>query len=86
MLSSNSSFNREPGSCFSATMASRFELDNKEYIEELKDQSEEQHGVVKERFEKVGEWKKFASKFRRVQERCPRPTTVAVSVKHSEIQ
>ena len=52
---SNASFNRETGSRFSATMESRFELVKKECIEELKDKSEEQHGVVKERFEKVGE-------------------------------
>ena len=42
--------------------------------------------VVKERFQKVGESKKLASKFRRVRERYPRPTIVTVSVKHSEIQ
>ena len=35
---------------------------------------------------RVGERKKLASKFRRVRERCPRSTIVAVSVKHSEIQ
>ena len=35
---SNSSFNREV--VFPATMAPRFEIDNEEYIEELKDESE----------------------------------------------
>ena len=77
--------------CFSATMASRLELVNKEYIEQLKGQDrkwkhEEQQGVVKERFQKVGKWKKLASKFRRVRKRRPRPTIVSVSVKHSETQ
>ena len=33
---------------------------------------------MKERFQKMGEWKELASKFRRVPERCPRPTIVAV--------
>ena len=40
-------------------MASRFEIVDTEYIEELKDKSEkgkhkEQHGEVKKRFQKVG--------------------------------
>ena len=81
----NSSFNREV--FFSAAMASR----NEKYIKELKNKSENENtknntGVVKERFQKVGERKKLASKFRRVRERCPRPTIVAFPVKHSEIQ
>ena len=63
-------------------MASRFEIVDEEYIEQLKDErkwkQEEQHGVVRKRFQKVSEWKKLASKFRRVRERCPRPTIVAV--------
>ena len=73
-------------------MASRFEIVNEECIEELKDKSENEntknnmHGVVKKRFQKVGEWKKLASKFRRVRERWPRPTIVTVSIKHSEIE
>ena len=46
--------------------------------QEWKWKHEEQHGAVRERFQKVGEWKKLASKFRRVRERCPRPTNVAV--------
>ena len=49
--------------------------------QERKWKHEEQHGVVKERFQKVGKWKKLASKFRRVRERCPWPTIVAFSVK-----
>jgi len=39
-------------------MASSFDIVNEEYIEELKDKSKnehkESHGVVKERFQKVG--------------------------------
>ena len=46
--------------------------------QEWKWKHEEQHGAVRERFQKVGEWKKLGSKFRRVRERCPRPTIVAV--------
>ena len=42
------------------------------------------HGVVKERFQKVGEWKKLAGKFRRVRTRCSRPTIG--ELKHSEVQ
>ena len=39
---------------------------------------EEQNREVKERFQKVCEWKKLASKFRRVRARCPRPQIVPV--------
>ena len=71
-------------------MVSRFEIVNEEYIKELKDKSENENTnnntVVKEHFQKVGKWKKLASKFRGVRERCPWPTIVTVSVKHSEIQ
>ena len=33
---------------------------------------------MKQRSQKMGEWKKLASKFRRVREGCPQPTIVAV--------
>ena len=83
---SNSSFNREVIVVFLQQWR-LVSIDNEEYIEELKDKSEnkntEQHGVVKERFQKVGESKKLTSKFRRVRERFARPTIVAVSVKDS---
>ena len=64
-------------------MVSRFEIIDEEYIEKLKDKCENENtknGTEwwNKRFQKVGEWKKLASEFRRVQERCPRPTTVAV--------
>ena len=65
-------------------MASLFEIVNKKYMEELQDKSENTKN--NKEWAKVGEWKKLASKFRRVRERCPRPTIVTVSVKHSEIQ
>ena len=42
------------------------------------EKQEEKHGVLKEHFQKLSEWKKLPSKFRRVGERCPRPNTVAV--------
>ena len=48
-------------------MASRFEIVNEEYIEELKDKSQNENMKNntkwwwKERFQKVGEWKKLAS-------------------------
>ena len=65
-------------------MASRFEIVNEEYTEELKDKTENENTKNntewwKNVFKKVGKWKKLASKFRRVWERCPRPTIVAVS-------
>ena len=67
---------------FSVTMASRFEIVDEEYIEELKDQQkrkhEEKHRVLEQRFQKVGEWKKLPSKFTRVREWCPWLNTVAV--------
>ena len=54
-------------------MASRFEIVDEGYIEDVKDKSENEN--MKKRseywrnfFEKVGEWKKLPSKFRRV--RC----------------
>ena len=54
-------------------MASRFEIVDEEYIEELKDMKkwkhEEKHEVQEERFQNVGEWKKLPSKFKRVQDR-----------------
>ena len=69
-------------SCFSVTMASSFDIINEEYIEELKDkrknEHEESHGVMKERFQKVGKWKKLASKLRRARRRCPRTMIVPV--------
>ena len=46
--------------------------------QQRKQKGEEKHGVLEERFQKVGEWKKLPRKFRRVRERCPRPNTVAV--------
>ena len=44
-LPSNSSFNFsiQLRSCFSVTMASRFEIADEEYIEELKDKSENEN-------------------------------------------
>ena len=58
-------------------MASRFEIVDEEYIEELKDKSENENTNSTE-FSKSGRMKKLASKFRRKLERCPRPTIVAV--------
>ena len=46
--------------------------------QEWKRKHEEWHGVLEEGFQKVDKWKNFPSKFRRIQERCPRPNTVAV--------
>ena len=52
-------------------MASRFEIVNEEYIEELKGKSQNENMKNntewwrKERFQKVSEWKKLASKFRK---------------------
>ena len=44
---------------FSVTMTSRFEIADEEYIEELKEarksKHEEKHGVLEERFQKVGQ-------------------------------
>ena len=58
-------------------MASRFEVVDEEYIEELKDKSE-----IENKKNSTGWWKnvlkKLASKFRGVRELCPRPTIVAV--------
>ena len=55
---------------FSVTMASRFKIVDEEYVGELKDEKkwnhEEKDRVLEERFQKVGEWKKLPSKFRRV--------------------
>ena len=51
-------------------MASCFEIVDDEYIEELKDKSENEntknteHGVVKESFQKVGEWKNLRASFK----------------------
>ena len=61
-------------------MASRFKIVDEEYIKELKDKSENEtrRKVLEERFQKVGEWKKLPSKFRRARERWPRSNTVAV--------
>ena len=61
-------------------MASRFKIVDEEYIEELKDKSENEtrRKVLEERFQKVSEWKKLPSKFRRARERWPRSYTVAV--------
>ena len=58
-------------------MASRFEIVDQEYIEELKDKSENENTNSTE-FSKSGRMKKLASKFRRKLERYPRPTIVAV--------
>ena len=66
--------------CFSVTMASRFEIYSWRGIyrrikgHERKWKQEEKHGVVKERFNK--KWPNERN--RRVRERCPRPTIVAV--------
>jgi len=45
--------------------------------QEQKRKHQEKHGVLEEHFQKVDEWKKLPSKFRRVWEQCPRPNTVA---------
>ena len=55
-------------------MASRFEIVDEEYIEELKDKSENENTKNsrewwKNVLEKWGEWKKLGSKFRGVRER-----------------
>ena len=64
-------------------MASRFEIVDEDYIEWLNDKSEDENTRnSKEWWKNVSKkWtneRNFASKFRRVRERCPRPTTVAV--------
>ena len=62
-------------------MASRFEIVDEEYIEELKDKSEkheEKHRLLEECFHKLGEWKKLPRKFRRLRQRYPQPNTIAV--------
>ena len=65
-------------------MASRFEIVDEEYIEELKDKSENENKKNstewwKNVFKKwANERNSHASKFWRVRERCPRPTIVAV--------
>ena len=78
-LPSNSLCYREERSCFSVTMASRFEIVDKECIEELKRNSENENTMISKEYWK-NVFKKWAneSKFRRVRERCPRPNTVAV--------
>ena len=51
-------------------MASCLEIVDDEYIEELKDKSENEntknteHGVVKESFQKVGEWENLQASFK----------------------
>ena len=45
-------------------------------VQERKWKHDEELAVVKERFQKVGEWKKLGSKFWRVREWCPRPVAV----------
>ena len=65
-------------------MVSRFELIDEEYIEELYDKSENENKNKKNkewwnnRFQKMGNWKKLASKLRKVREGCPWLTIVAV--------
>jgi len=62
------------------TVLDMYEIFDEEYIEELKDESENENTKNSTEWwkNKVGEWEKLASKFRRVQERCPRPTIIAV--------
>ena len=59
-------------------MASRFEIVDEEYIEELKDNEMKTRKIARsdERTLSKSGRTKFVSKFRRVRERCPRPTTV----------
>ena len=61
-------------------MASRFEIVDGDYIEESKDKMENKNTKNSTEWwkNKVGEWKKLTSKFRRLRERCSRPTIVAV--------
>ena len=63
-------------------MASRFEIVDVQYIEELKDKSENENTKNSTKWwedvSKSGRMKKLASKFRRVRERCPWPAIVAV--------
>ena len=62
-------------------MASRFEIVDEEYIEELKEKSKNENtskSKEEERFQKMGERKKLPSKFRRVRERYLRSNSVAV--------
>ena len=64
-------------------MASRFEIVDKEHIEELKDKSKNENTKNskewrKNVFKKWAKERNFASKFRGVRERCPQPMTVAV--------
>ena len=53
---------------FFVTMASRLEINDEEYIEELKDEQKWKHG--ERTFSKSGRMKE-TSKFRRARERCP---------------
>ena len=74
---------------FSVTMASRFKIVDEEYVGELKDEKkwkhEEKDRVLEERFQKVGEWKKLPSKFRRVRLTAISSTKHCRSFIHSEI-
>ena len=65
------------------TMASHFEIVDEEYIEELKDESENENkknSTSGERmFSKSGQMKETCKQiYRRVRERCPRPMIVTV--------
>ena len=64
-------------------MTSRFKIIDQEYIEELKNKSENENKQNrtewwKKAFQKMGEWKTLGSKLRRVRQRCPWPTIAAV--------
>lgn len=64
-----------PRNCFSGTVTSRFEIVEEEYIEKLKDKSDNENsknsknGVLEKIVQNVGERKKSSSKFRIVRER-----------------
>ena len=64
----------------SVTVASCFEIVDEEYIAELKEKIENENtkNSTEESFQKVGEWKKLPSKFKRVWRRFLQPNTVAV--------
>ena len=62
-------------------MASRFDIVDEEYNEELKDKSENEKNSKewwKNVFKKWANERNLRSKLRRVREGCPRPTIVAV--------
>ena len=71
-------------SCLSVTMASRFEIVDENYIEELKDKSENENTnnsteYWKNVFKKWANKRNFQANFKSARERCLRLNTVTLS-------